>query len=379
MFQNATVEGTTLVITFDETLAAASSLANSAFTVKKTPADGTEQTVSLVGSPSISGATVTLTLAAAIAETDAGVKVSYTKPTTGSANKLADANGNEVDSFTDQEVTNALPTVESAAVQWTVLIITFDRLLGAAANLANSAFTVKKTPANGTELTVSLVGSPSISGAKVFLTLAAAVAETDAGVKVSYTKPTTGSANKLQDADGNEVDSFTDQRVSVPYTTELVSNTYQPDGQSSKFTFDHGQQFTTGGNSGGYSLQTVTLDINQMHIRDLPEFAVEIWTSSANNRPVSRVGTVTAPASDRRGILHFTASGTGLDLDASTKYFVVVDVTNDTSVDVTRLQKTPSNDEDAGAATGWSIGDGSLYRYQTFNTRWRASSLVSRK
>ena len=53
-----------LVITFDEDLAAAASLANSAFTVKKTASGGSEATVALstTVAPVISGTTVTLTL-----------------------------------------------------------------------------------------------------------------------------------------------------------------------------------------------------------------------------------------------------------------------------------------------------------------------------
>ena len=101
----ATVNGTTLAIAFNEALAAAANLANGAFTVKKTPSGGSETTLALTGSPSISGAAVTLTLAAAVVSTDA-VTVSYTRPTSGTANTLQDAAGNEVASFTDRTVTN---------------------------------------------------------------------------------------------------------------------------------------------------------------------------------------------------------------------------------------------------------------------------------
>ena len=101
----ATVNGATLAIAFDEALAAAASLANGAFAVKKTPSGGSETTVALTGSPSISGATVTLTLATAVASTDT-VTVSYTRPTLGTNNRLQDAAGNEVASFTDRAVTN---------------------------------------------------------------------------------------------------------------------------------------------------------------------------------------------------------------------------------------------------------------------------------
>ena len=219
---SATVNGTELVITFDEDLAAAADLANSAFAVKKTPSGGSEETAALSSSdaPSISGATVTLTLDTAVVDTDTGVKVSYTQPTSGSNNKLVDAVGNEVADFTDQAVANTspdttAPAVSSATVNGTELIITFDENLAAAADLANSAFAVKKTPSGGNEETATLSSSdaPSISGTTVTLTLDTAVAVTDTGVKVSYTQPTSGSNNTLKDAAGNEVADFADQAV----------------------------------------------------------------------------------------------------------------------------------------------------------------------
>ena len=49
----------------------------------------------LSGTPSISGAVVTLTLAQAVVATDTGVKVSYEAPTTGSGNRIVDTVGNE--------------------------------------------------------------------------------------------------------------------------------------------------------------------------------------------------------------------------------------------------------------------------------------------
>ena len=99
------MDGTTLEIAFDETLAPAANLANSAFAVKKTPSGGSEESVALNGSPAISGDTVTLTLDAAVASTDA-LTVSYDKPASGTANKLEDAAGNEVASFADTTATN---------------------------------------------------------------------------------------------------------------------------------------------------------------------------------------------------------------------------------------------------------------------------------
>ena len=115
-FTSATVNGSTLVVTLSEDLGTAGSLVNSAFTVKK-GTSGTTQTLS--GTPSISGSTVTLTLATAVTASDTAVKVAYTKPTSGSANKLIDKFGNETATFPDQAVTNNTtvnnpPTVANA-------------------------------------------------------------------------------------------------------------------------------------------------------------------------------------------------------------------------------------------------------------------------
>ena len=102
----ATVAGTTLTITFNETLDTRPSAkpAASAFTVKE---GTTAQTVSSVA---VSGMTVTLTLATAVSGTSA-VTVSYTKP---AANALQDNDGaNDVASFIDQAV-NSTPIVANA-------------------------------------------------------------------------------------------------------------------------------------------------------------------------------------------------------------------------------------------------------------------------
>ncbi len=213
-FSSATVDEAALVMTFDEHLAAAPNLTNSGFEVKKTPAGGNEETVTLSGSPSINGATVMLTLSNAVAHDDT-VTVKYTMPTVGSNNRLKDAAGNEVETFdAPKDVTNytgdtTAPSFSSARVDEAALVLTFDEDLAAAANLANDAFEVKKTPSGGSEETVTLSGSPSISGATVALTLSNAVESSDRDVTVKYTKPSTDGNNRLEDADGNEVDTFT--------------------------------------------------------------------------------------------------------------------------------------------------------------------------
>ena len=122
LLESAVVNGATLTLTFSEPLGAAASLANDAFTVKKTPQGGTEGPVDLSGSPTIDGDTVTLTLTTAVLDTDTGVKVSYEKPGSGANNKLIDVAGNETASFSDAPVPNMLdvvPEVEEVMISST--------------------------------------------------------------------------------------------------------------------------------------------------------------------------------------------------------------------------------------------------------------------
>ena len=334
----AAVDRSTLTLTFSETLDAAASLANGAFAVKKTPQGGTEEAVSLSGTPAIDGATVSLTLANAVLSADTDVKVSYTVPDPELGDKLTDAAGYEVASFTDQPVTNGSrkpavtgvavtseagaddtyllgevirvrltfsdevnvtgtprvqidfssgtgdekwadyasgggttmlefaytvvandlstdgvavlanalalnggtiesasvagesadlahakldhnpahrvdarsPTPTGASVDGARLTLSFSKDLDAAARPANGAFTVKKTPQEGSEQSVSLSGSPVIIGPTVVLMLADAVRETDTDIKVGYS-PASWTGNRLRDRGGSEVASFTDQ------------------------------------------------------------------------------------------------------------------------------------------------------------------------
>ena len=117
------------------------------------------------------------------------------------------------------DLDNTPPAFSTAEVRGTSLVLTFDEDLAPAVNLTNTAFTVKKTPSALTETTVSLSGTPAISGATVTLTLSAAVVATDTGVKVRYTQPTTGTDNRLRDEAGNEVVTFSGTTGDTPPTS----------------------------------------------------------------------------------------------------------------------------------------------------------------
>ena len=221
-FVTATVNGSTLVVTLSEDLGAAGSLVNSAFTVKK-GTSGTTQTLS--GTPSISGSTVTLTLATAVTASDTAVKVAYTKPTSGSANKLVDKFGNETATFTDQAVTNQLsgtdntpPTLTSATVPatGTALNLRFSENIKASALPTLSTFTIT---ADGIALGLSTVGVPGGQFDVIRVVFSPAIRQGQV-VIVTYTDPTGGNdANAIQDAAGNDVETFTTGTNSVPGVT----------------------------------------------------------------------------------------------------------------------------------------------------------------
>ena len=113
-FSSAAINGATLVITFNEDLGTASGLVNTAFTVKK-DVGGTATVQTLTGTPSIFGVTVTLTLSTAVTSTDSDITVAYTKPGSGTDNRIRDTLGNETATFGDEEVTNKTGTTDTTA------------------------------------------------------------------------------------------------------------------------------------------------------------------------------------------------------------------------------------------------------------------------
>ena len=137
----------------------------------------------------------------------------------------------------------------------------------------------------------------------------------------------------------------------------LISNLGQSAGGGGDFSNDQAQAFTTGSNSGGYSLTKVV--INSL-LGEGADFTVSVHENNSG-APGTSLGTLTKPtlpAAGEAGNYEFTHSG--IDLGASTTYFIVVDVGTSNANHI--IYNTGSDAEDTGGATGWSIGDSSLYR-----------------
>ena len=204
-FVSASMNGTTLTVVFDETLAAAGSsgdVSNNRFRVTH---GGSARDSTGV---SISGATATATFAAADApgHGESVGELFYLQSNT-AADRLADQSGNAIavpDGLSLTLLADPVPNVtppafSSASVNGDELTVTFDGPLDGSAVPAGSAFTVKGTR-SGTESTLSLAATNpvAVSGDEVTLTLAEAVLRTDT-VTVAYAAPATG--DKLQDSD----------------------------------------------------------------------------------------------------------------------------------------------------------------------------------
>ena len=139
--------------------------------------------------------------------------------------------------------------------------------------------------------------------------------------------------------------------------TVQVSNVGQTrSGSLGLDTHEGAQAFTTGGNSAGYTVTSVGLDLS-LGADHTINFTVEIWTNSNSNLPGSSLVTLTQPASLISGVNEFTTSG--ITLAANTTYWVVVDSNGGGSA---QWEGTASDSEDSITASGWSIADESYDR-----------------
>ncbi len=148
----------------------------------------------------------------------------------------------------------------------------------------------------------------------------------------------------------------------------LVSNLEQSTaGHGDLRAFDQAQAFTTGSNSAGYTLTSIEIEMCWDATPDA-SFTVSIHSDNSG-APGASLGTLTHPSPlVDNAVNAFTH--TGIDLDATTTYFVVLDATGASGGSI-RNAGSPA--EDSTSAAGWSIGDSSLYRNRTSSGGWTTS------
>ena len=372
---SASVNGTSLVLTFGEDLAAASGLANTAFTVKRTPQGGSEGTVSLSGSPSVSGATVTLTLAAALAATDTDVKVSYAKPGSGTDNRLADAAGNEVAGFTDQAVSTDQRRADGVGLGG-------DRDGEHGPCLRRGPLRLRgreRRHAGEREGHVAAGRGPRLSSCS-----------TARRSPRPATPPRRWSRRRSWTADelvyrpvagqfGNDLASFTfrvndgteDSADAYTMTVDvdpasghevLVSNTSLASGGASAVGNASGKQrtqgFTAGDHAAGYALHSVGIELTRNDFSSSETLTLSVYSSNEDGTANALVHRLTTPWSSgpdipADGIVYFTAPD-GATLDAGTGYHLVIQGSGNSGNDAL-ASYAGGNDQTGG--TGWTIED----------------------
>ena len=247
------------------------------------------------------------------------------------------------------------PEFSAAAVNGAALTVSFDEDLDTGSVPAPGDFHVT---VGGSRRNVAS-GGVAIAGAAVTLTLESAAVAADT-VKVRYTRP---SANPLRDIAGNEVATFADQPV-INTTGSLVSNAGQAF-SSGFFGADFAQAFTTGSHPGGYTLSG--MDVYMRRGTDVPNAttAIHVDDSGVPGDSVESLVWESVSIPSTKGAVRFAADSDGIALEPNTTYWLVIDliITSDT-----KLYRTPSDAEDAGAAQDWSIADTRRTRF--LGTTW---------
>ena len=225
----------------------------------------------------------------------------------------------------------------------TTLALIFDQGLDSSSLPAASAFAVT---VNGSSRSVSSAAFNTANDGLV-LTVGSAISPGDA-VVVSYTKPAN---NPLQDAAGNETESFTEELENLLRDT-LVSNLGQTSasGVFGLDSIDASQAFTTGPTVDAYTFTGIKVKFDAV-----PTATATVSAFIADGRTATDnvVANLTNP--DTWSATSAFGIPSGTTLAANTTYYFIIEG-SDGDVGQT------GTGEDAGAVTGWSISDTSFAR-----------------
>ena len=142
----------------------------------------------------------------------------------------------------------------------------------------------------------------------------------------------------------------------------LVSNLSQNANQNARYSRDHGQAFTTGNNSTGYSVTSVTIVSKDPNNDAIP---LQICEVDGSVHPTTVCTDLTPPGSYPQGNLTYTVpTTTPLTLDADTTYMLVFKAPPS---GLLRVAATSSDDQDSTSLTGFSIANAFQW-YNTSNT-----------
>ena len=243
------------------------------------------------------------------------------------------------------------PALESANVKSTGdgILLIFDEFLDtpSASKPPTSAFAVT---ADGAPVAVESVIVSNLTEGQVTLRQLTPVIYQGQSVIVTYTDPTAGNDEAaIQDEAG--VPAVTnDSTVAAPPLVSNIGQTAATGAANVSTTQSSAQGFTTGANTGGYTLGAVELAVTPFD-GTASDITVSIYSESSGD-PGTLVHTLTTPGSLSDPVTTFTAPS-GATLAASTTYYVVASTTSTLFL----LSRTEATAEDTGGASGWSIAD----------------------
>ena len=118
------------------------------------------------------------------------------------------------------------------------------------------------------------------------------------------------------------------------------------------------QAFTTGANSAGYNVANVEIEFTSApSAAALGDMTLTIRNADGSD-PGTVVGTLTNPGSGAAGFNTFNAPGGGIDLAASTTYFVDIrGLSGSNTLSLTAAAGTGNGNEQSGSLSDWSIAD----------------------
>ena len=160
-------------------------------------------------------------------------------------------------------------------------------------------------------------------------------------------------------------------------------------GRNRGVVLDIAQGFTTGSNVDGYNLTAVNIKFTNLTNSDVfKKITASIHERNNNNRPGNRVGNAlvnpsfkaTSTARTFAVTATFTAPSGGIDLEANTTYFFVIDATSNNLsgvLDAQLIGITSSNSEDSSSAMGWTIANNHLHKRYNRNS-WVSHAQAAR-
>ncbi len=169
---------------------------------------------------------------------------------------------------------------------------------------------------------------------------------------------------------------FDERGLTVSNTSQTVNSRAYPLTDSSDLP-SRAQQFTTGKNPAGYTLNSASAKFNSITNTGTvgAQLAVTLNANASGAPSSTALCTLTDPGTFATSGVHtFTAPTTDLcaTLTPSTEYFIVVTRVEHVAADVIALDATASTEQDEASAANWTIGN-SRHFYGSSNT-WSSTA-----